>query len=285
MDRLRGLRCRSAGRPYAGCDGERSSRSPARRGIGQWPSGAGGSPARSGAVQLLARLRLQPRLRRALRSRRLPPPARSARRGPGRGRAPPGQVCIARAERKAVGSRTVGQTAMCDRDVEVAHQLPDHHRLLRVLLAEVGHVGRHDVESFVTTVVDALEMPEPARRLVPLERLGHPADGDRVSNPRGRSPRPSARTARRRPRPPRAARRAARRADTPGGPRRSPNSAGFTKSDTTVHVVSARARASATGAHRASNPSSARGRSGGRRGARGRAARGPRRWCGRSSGA
>ena len=70
------------------------------------------------------------------------------------------------------GSRTVGQTSIRDRDVEVAHEPADHDGLLRVLLAEVGHVGRDHVEELGDDGRHAVEVR--ATPVGALERLGHP---------------------------------------------------------------------------------------------------------------
>ena len=147
--------------------------------------------------------------------------ARSARLSAGaRSRSRRRQVGVAGAEREAV--RLADGRAHLDahRDVEVAHQPPDHERLLVVLLAEVGDVGSAHVEQLGDDRRDAAEVAAAAAARGAAQHVGEPSTSTAVEKPsRIDLRRAAARTAgRRRPRPPRRHRRP-RRADSARSPR------------------------------------------------------------------
>ena len=107
------------------------------------------------------------------------------------------QLDVAARHREPVGSRTVGQTSIRDRDVEVAHEAPDHARLLGVLLAEVRDVRADHVEQLRDDRRDAVEMGTAAVRRPRASRSRRgPTRWSR--SPAGTPPRPRARTGSRR---------------------------------------------------------------------------------------
>ena len=87
-----------------------------------------------------------------------------------------GQVGVARAEREPVRLADGRADLDPDRHVEVADELADDERLLRVLLAEVGDVGPDHVEELRHDRRDAREV---ARARGAAEHVGQAGDLDR----------------------------------------------------------------------------------------------------------
>ena len=76
------------------------------------------------------------------------------------------------------GSRTVGTGTMRHRHIEVGNHPPDDRQLLRVLLAEIRHVGLNDVEQLQHHGRDAVEMAGPVS---PAQVIGQSADVHRAA--------------------------------------------------------------------------------------------------------
>ena len=147
---------------------------------------------------------------------------------------------VAGGQREPVGLAHRGHDLEAHRDVEVAHHPPEDGDLLGVLLAEVGDVGRDDVEQLADDGADAVEVPGAA--LGALEDGARPADADARGEAVGVDLLDRAgRTGRRR----RALGRRRRRAPRCAGRRRgrvaSSNWAGLTNSETTTSSQASRA--------------------------------------------
>ena len=109
-------------------------------------------------------------------------PRRASRSASARSRSAPCRWTLRLDSARPSGSRTVGQHLDAHGQVEVAHQAADDERLLRVLLAEEGHVGADHVQQLGDHGRDAVEVGDAA--VLALERLG---DGRRCA-PSWRSP-------------------------------------------------------------------------------------------------
>ena len=85
------------------------------------------------------------------------------------------EVAVAAAQRQAVRLAHGRHRDDLDRQIQVAHHLPDHGTLLEVLLAEEGHIRLHDVEQLGDHGGDPAEVPGPDGA---AQRLGHGAGLD-----------------------------------------------------------------------------------------------------------
>ena len=83
---------------------------------------------------------------------------------------------VSRREREAVSIADRGTDLNGKIQIEVADDLSNHRRLLRVLLAEEHDVGRDDIEQLQTHGRDAIEVARPA---IAFESHGGAADVDR----------------------------------------------------------------------------------------------------------
>ncbi len=70
---------------------------------------------------------------------------------------------VAAGERQPVGLAHGWAHRHAHRQIQIGHQTPDHHDLLGVLLAEVGHVGQAHAEQLGDDGGDAAEVLGPAR--------------------------------------------------------------------------------------------------------------------------
>ena len=201
------------GAAHAGGDGDEHLAVDARDGARGRPGGrARGSRARRRArAWRPARPRAGPR-RRARRRPATPRrrPARRAARARARGRRPAGGRCGWRGPGRRARARW-GSTSMRTGRSRSRTRRADDERLLRVLLAEEGHVGPDHVQQLGHDGGDAVEVAHAA--VLALERLGQAAHVDRGREARRVDlvERRARRARRRRPRP-RARRRAPRRA-------------------------------------------------------------------------